>query len=110
MIKQITKAAGLKIRQTRHQKPQGETYGVYMDAVEAGGADGMNCIRTHDITLELYAPNMTAAEAAASAIEDELDARGIPWSKQGWYWLQDEQRYQEVYEFSYIEKRRINHG
>lgn len=109
MIKAITKAAGLEIRETRHQKP-GDTYGVYMDAVEAGGADGVNCIRRHDITLELYAPTAAKAEAAESALEDVLDARGIPWTKQGRYWLKDEQKYQEIYEFTYIEKRRINHG
>lgn len=108
MIKEIAKAAGLKLRESRHQKPQGTPYGVYMDAVEAGGADGVNCIRTHSYTLEIYSPKADEADEIETAIEDALDARGIPWTKQGRYWLADEQRYQEIYEFSHIEKRRIN--
>lgn len=109
MIKEIAKAAGLKLRETRHQKPTG-TYGVYMDAVEAGGADGVNCIRIHDYTLEIYAPSVSEADAIETRLEDVLDARGIPWTKQGRYWLDSEQKYQEIYEFTHIEKRRITNG
>ena len=108
MIKEIAKAAGLKLRESRHQKPPSGVYGVYMDAVTANGADGVNCLRTHDYSMELYAPTAEEADAAETSIEDALDARGIPWTKQGRYWLPDEQRYQEIYEFSHIEKRRIN--
>lgn len=107
MINKIAQAAGLKLRKTRHQKPPSETYGVYMDAVVAGGADGENCLRTHNYTLEVYAPTAEAADVAENAIEDALDERGIPWTKQGRYWLADEQKYQEIYEFTHIEKRRI---
>lgn len=106
MINAIAQAAGLKLRETRHQKPPTGAYGVYMDAVEAGGADGVNCLRIHSYTLEVYAPTAAAADKAESALEDALDARGIPWTKQGRYWLDDEQKYQEIYEFNYIEKRR----
>ena len=110
MIKDIAKAAGLKLREARHTKPRSGTYGVYTDAVEAGGADGVNCIRTHDYTLEVYAPSAKEADEVETAIEAELDRRGIPWTKQGRYWLQEEQKYQEIYEFTHIEKRRINNG
>ena len=107
MIKEIAKAAGLKLREARHQKPLGTPYGVYMDEVEAGGADGVNCLRTHNLTLEVYSPTANDADAIETAVEDALDERGIPWTKQGRYWLPEEQRYQEIYEFSYNEKRRI---
>jgi hypothetical protein len=108
MVKEIIKAAGVNIRKSRHTKPPQGTYGVYTDDVEAGGADGVNCIRRHDITLELYeaAPDDEREEA----VEAELDKRGIPWTKQDRYWLQDEQRYQVIYEFTYYEKRRISNG
>lgn len=107
MIKEIAKAAGLKLRESRHQKPLSTPYGVYMDAVEAGGADGVNCLRLHEYTLEVYSPTANDADEIETAIEDALDERGIPWTKQGRYWLTEEQRYQEIYEFSHIEKRRI---
>jgi hypothetical protein len=110
MINEIAKAAGLKLRKARHTKPPSGTYGTYMDAVEAGGADGVNCLRTHAYTLEIYASTADELDAAGSAIEAALDERGIPWTKQGGYWLQDEQKYQEIYEFTHIEKRRITNG
>ena len=110
MINEIAKATGLKLREARHQKPLDTPYGVYMDEVKAGGADGVNCLRTHNYTLEVYSPTAKDADEIEAAIEDALDERGIPWEKQGRYWLRDEQRYQEIYEFSYIEKRRIKNG
>lgn len=110
MIKEIAKAAGLNIREARHQKPPSGVYGVYMDSVEAGGADGENCIRVHEYTLEIYSPSAKDANAAEAAVEEALDALGIPWTKQGRYWLEDAQRYQEIYEFTHIEKRRIRNG
>jgi hypothetical protein len=110
MINEIAKAAGLELREARHPKPLSMSYGVYMDEVEAGGADGVNCLRTHNYTLEVYSPTAKEADDIEAAIEDALDERGIPWTKQGRYWLAEAQRYQEIYEFTHIEKRRINNG
>jgi hypothetical protein len=39
-----------------------------------------------------------------AAIEAELDARGLPWTKEDRYWLQDVRRYQVLYEFTYTNK------
>lgn len=102
MIKEILKATGLQFRRSRFLKPPAEKYAVYMDDVDTDGPDGINQIFTHNITLEVYAPTMD--EDLEAAIEAELNARGLQWEKQDWYWLQTEQRYQAVYEFSYIIK------
>lgn len=102
MIKEILNATGLQFRRSRFLKPPAEKYAVYMDDVDTDGPDGINRIFTHNITLEVYAPTMD--ETVEAAIEDELNARGLQWEKQDWYWLQTEQRYQAVYEFSYITK------
>ena len=108
MINDIITAAGINTRKTRHTRPPAGTYAVYMDNIEASGADGVNCIRRHDVTIELYEP--APDDAAEAAIEAALDARGIPWAKQDRYWLQEEQRYQVIYEFTYYEKMRITNG
>lgn len=108
MIDKILTAAGVKYKRTRFLKPPAETYAVYTDDVETDGPDGINAIFTHDYTVELYEP--TPDDATEAAIEAALDAEGLRWDKQDRYWLQDVQRYQVIYEFTHIEKRRINHG
>ena len=104
MIDTILKASGLPYRQARFADPPKRTYAVYFEDVTADGADGLNLIFTHAAMVELYEPTQDAA--AEAALETELNARGIPWTKQSRTWLQSVQRYQVVYEFDYIEKRR----
>lgn len=104
MIKNILTAAGIEFRQTRFPSPPTGTYAVYMDDVSTDGPDYQNRIYTHDYTIEVYEP--TPDDAAEQAIEAAIDAAGLRWTKQDRYWLQSEQRYQVIYEFTYIEKRR----
>lgn len=104
MIKEILKAAGLLFWQGRCPAPPAETYAIYFDDVTADGPDGYNRIFTHDIMVELYEPSHD--DPTEAALEAELNARGIPWTKQARYWLDSVHRYQVVYEFSHIEKRR----
>ena len=104
MVNDILTASGVQFRRSRFPKPPADTYAVYMDDVTVDGPDGHNRIFTHDITVELYEPEPD--DAAEAAIEAAINARGIPWTKQDRYWLQEVQRYQVIYEFSYIEKRR----
>ena len=104
MIDTLFKAAALPARPAQWADPPKATYAVYFDSVEADGPDGHNWIYTHDVMVELYEPTQDAA--AEAAFESALNAQGIPWTKQARYWLQNVQRYQVIYEFSYIEKRR----
>lgn len=104
MINDILTAAGVQYRRSRFLHPPAGIYAVYTDDVTAGGADGINCIFTHDYTVELYEPSPD--DAAEAAIEAALDDAGREWEKQDRYWLQDVQRYQVVYTFTHIEKRR----
>lgn len=104
MTKETLTAAGIVFRRARFSSPPASTYAVYFDDVTTDGPDGINRLFTHDVTVEIYEP--TPDDAAEKAIEAELNARGISWTKQDRYWLQDEQRYQVIYEFTYIEKRR----
>ena len=102
MIDEILTAAAVPFQVARFPDPPGSTFAIYSEDVDAAGADHSNCIFTHDVTVELYEPHRD--DAAEAAIEAELNARGIPWVKQGRYWLNDIRRYQVVYEFSYIVK------
>ena len=102
MIKDILTAAGLPFRRSRFVKPPAGTYAVYMDDVSTDGPDGINRIFTHDITVEVYEPSPD--DETEAAIEAAINDQGLQWTKQDRYWLREEQRYQVIYEFSYITK------
>ena len=105
MLNAILGSTKLPHRETRFLKPPAGTYVVYMDDVETDGPDGQASILTHSATLEVY--ESQPDDAAEKAIEDAITAAGLQWRKQARYWLQTEHRYQVIYEFEYIEKRRI---
>lgn len=102
MIKTILDAAGVPFRRSRFLSPPAGTYAVYMDDVTTDGPDGINRIFNHDVTVEVYEPKPD--DKTEAAIEAALDAQGLHYTKQDRYWLQDVQRYQVIYEFSYIIK------
>lgn len=110
MIKEILAAAGVNHRRSRFPSPPAGTYAVYFDDLEADGADpvsppttgGLPRIYTHNARVELY--EATPDDETETAIEAELDARGLLWTKEDRYWIQQEQRYQVIYEFSYTIK------
>lgn len=105
MVKEILTAAGIKERGSRHTKPPAGTYAVWFDDIETDGPDGMPPrIFKHSVTIELYEPKKD--EAAVAALEASLTAAALKWTKQDRLWLQSEQMYQSIYEFTYIEKRR----
>jgi len=104
MIDEILTALGVPFRETQFiRSPENaKTYAVYFDDVSADGPDGTNRIFTHDYTVELY--EKESDPEVEKKLEVELNVRGVRWSKQSRYWLQDVRRYQVIYEFSYIEK------
>lgn len=110
MVNSILTGAGFVKNQTYKESffrsPPKTTYAVYLDSIESRGADTLNLIKDHSVTIELYeyAPDPEAEKR----IEEELDARAIEWIKQPRYWIQSEQQYQVIYEFEYIDKKGVN--
>ena len=104
MVNNILTASGLPYKETRFPSPPKETYAVYLDGVTADGPDGMNLIFTHDIMVEVYEP--TPDPEAEASLEAVITAAGLHYTKQPRYWLESVRRYQVIYEFTYIEKRR----
>ena len=108
MTADILTAAGVTNRQGRFLRMPAETYAVFfddktVDAADRVSADGrLPGIVTHDVTIEVYEP--TPDDKAEAAIEAELDARGLSWTKQDRIWVDDAHRYQVIYEYSYTEK------
>lgn len=104
MIDAIMKAAGIKYRLSRYIGPKPDTYAVILDDITTDGPDDGPMIYQHDTTLELY-ENRPDPDAEA-ALEAAIAAKGLQWTKQARYWIQTEQLYQVVYDFTYYEKRR----
>ena len=108
MIEKTLTASGIPYKRARYLHPPAETYAVYFDDLTTDGPDpvgsGLPQIVHHSAMVELYAP--TLDQDAEAKLEAQLRARGIQWTKQAAYWLQNVQRYQVIYEFEYNEKRR----
>lgn len=112
MPKSILTDAGVPNKQGRYIGPPAGTYAVWFDGVHRDGADPVPLrageklpgVYQHDCMIELYEPKPDPTTEAA--VEDQLDARGLDWTKSDRYWLQDQQRYQVVYDFSYFSKTR----
>lgn len=102
MIDEILKALGVPYRETQFTRMPSGDFAVYMDDVTADGPDCCNRIFTHDITVELYEAKPNPKLEAT--LEGHLNSLGIKWSKQARYWVTGADRYQVIYEFTYIEK------
>lgn len=114
MVKEILAAAGIKERGSRFAKPPAGTYAVWFDDIDTDGPDSLPpgafkygmppAAIKHSVSLEVYEPKKD--DAALAALEAQLAARGLQYTKQDRLWIQTEQMYQTIYEFTYIEKRR----
>lgn len=91
--------------ETRFLKPPKTTYAIYNDTKTVRGPDYVNAITEHEVNIELYeyAPD----PASEAAIEAQLDAVGMPYIKQNRYWINEQQLFQVIYEFNYLEKRGV---
>ena len=108
MLNEILTAAAIPSQAARFPDPP-ELFAVYFDSrstnspgvnPDIGPATGIE----HDCTVELYAPSVTAGDEALHRLQEQLDARGLRYTTQGWYWLSEIRRYQEIIEFTHIEK------
>lgn len=106
MVKRVLTGAGFEegktFKETRFLKPPKTTYALFMDSYTRRGADGLNLITDHTYTIELYA--YKADPDAEARIESMLDQIGLEFEKDDRYWIHEEQLYQTVYRFDYIEK------
>ena len=105
-VNDILTAAEIPHQEAQYPGPPEGTYAVYFDDIEVEGPDcltpGAPHITRHDVTIELY--ESSKDDATEAALETQLIAQGLPWTKQARYWLDSIRRYQVIYEISYITK------
>ena len=106
MVKEVLTGAGFvegkSFKETRFLKPPKTTYAIYLDSYTRRGADALNLVKEHTYTIELY--SYTPDPEAEARIEATLDSLGLEFDKDDRYWIQEEQLYQVVYTFDFIEK------
>lgn len=110
MVNEILTEVNIPFRETRFIDPPKSAYAIYMisqtvdqaDPVPLAEGEKIPFIAECDVTIELYAP--TRDRETETAIEEQLMAHGLSWTKQEAYWLEKIQRYQTIYEFTYYEK------
>lgn len=102
MVKEILDVTGLPYKESRFLSPPKKTYAVYHDAISRRGGDNINLISQHDVSIELY--EYKPDPQAEKALETILDSLGIEYEKSARLWIQSEQLYQVVYDFTYHQK------
>jgi hypothetical protein len=106
MVRKILTEAGFvegeTFEETQFINPPDTTYAVFMDSFTRRGADGLNLLKEHECTIELYS-DFPDPEVEAR-IEAILDKYAIEYEKDDRYWIQAEQLYQVVYTFNFVEK------
>ena len=102
MINEILKPTGVPFKETMFSRAPDGDYIVYHIEVDADGPDDESRIFTNSVTLEVYEKKPNPKLEAD--IESRLNTRGLKYSKQSRYWIPEAQRYQVIYEFTYIIK------
>ena len=106
MVKQILNKAGFveneTYRECRFVSPPKTTYAVYFDSFSRRGADGLNLIKAHSYTIELYADSPDPETEAR--VEGVFDEFGIEYEKLDRVYIVSEHLYETIYNFDYIEK------
>ena len=106
MVRRVLTGAGFvegeTFKETRFLKPPRTTYAVFLDSFRRRGADGLNLIKDHTSTIELY--SYAPDPEAEHKLEKSLDDLGLEYDKEDRFWIQQEGLYQVIYTFNYIEK------
>lgn len=102
MVNEILNKTGLPFKESRFLSPPKSTYAIYNLELDRRGGDDINLVSQYDATIELYeyAPD----PGAEKTLEEILDSYGVEFSKDSRYWIDSEQLYQVIYNFSYIKK------
>ncbi|MPN57813.1 hypothetical protein SDC9_205507 [bioreactor metagenome] len=101
-IKDLLNLIGLPVREERFPGIMPLPAIVYSDEVDVGGADLLNNIITHTITVELYAECIDSE--AEAKIERLLDLIPIHYTRTR-TWLGTEKMFQTVYAFTITERK-----
>lgn len=107
MVKSMLDRLNIPNKETRFIQPPRSTYVVWFNSQSVGGCDNFNAITTHNITIELY--EYSIDNKTEKLIEDCLNSIPLEYTKQERTWINNENLFQVIYEFTYIKKECIKH-
>jgi hypothetical protein len=102
-LSELLDAIDLPKEETRFPRPPKGTCLIWLDEVVRGGADTLNCTSQHNVTFEIYSPDVPDPKAEQT-IERLLDANAIKYFKYARQWLDEERLFMTAYDFSITEK------
>lgn len=102
MLNKILDPSGIPYTETMFLEPPGSTYAVYHDEINRRGGDNINLLSQHDVSIELY--EYEPDYEVEALIEEQFDLLGIEYVKQPRTYIESEQLYQVVYDFTYYQK------
>lgn len=102
MLNKILDPVGIPYNETMFLAPPGSTYAVYHDEITRWGGDDINLLSQHDVSIELY--EYEPDYEVEALIEEQFDLLGIEYIKQPRTYIESEQLYQVVYDFTYYQK------
>lgn len=103
MVDKILKETGIPYKETTFKKAPSTTYAIYTDTINRRGGDSKNLLNDHRIFIELYSRSIDLE--SEKKLESQFDKFAVNFNKSERVWFEDEQVYQTIYEFNYIEKR-----
>ena len=102
-VDEVLRETGLPFAACAFNNPPGETYAVYNEQITRRGADLVNCITEHDVTIEVYAYDFYDGEAVR-AVARALDRRAIGYKQYETTYINSEHLYQTRFEFGFTLK------
>lgn len=103
-VNEILESLGMQFKETRINNPDKEKpYAIYEDSYTATGADEINTLKEHNISITIYSKKHIGK---VESLETFLNQKGIEYSKDGQEWLDDAQLFRVTYTFSFKEKIR----
>lgn len=102
-VADLMEKIGLPYAACAFNNPPSETYAVYYEEITRRGADLLNCITEHDVTLEVYSYDFHD-EDAVRAVADVLDYHALEYKRYETTYINSEHLFQTRFEFSFTDK------
>lgn len=102
-VADILQETGLPFTPVAFNNPPGESYATYNEEITRRGADSMNCITEHDVSVEVYSYDFYD-DGAVQAVASALDRHVLEYKKYDTTFINSEHLYCTRFEFSFIVK------